>query len=51
MTAPIYVVLMGMVELAPEKHEKRIILVGLRLKGTENGVPDPQITNAPPPNF
>jgi hypothetical protein len=46
MTAPIYVILMGMVELAPEKHEKCLILVGLRFEGAENGVPDTQIANA-----
>jgi hypothetical protein len=40
-----------MVELTAEEHQKRLVLVGLRLKGAENGVPDPQITNAPPLNF
>lgn len=33
MTAPIYVIVMGIVELTPEKHEKCIILFRLSLKG------------------
>ena len=40
MTAPDYFILMWMVELAAEEHEKRIVLVGLRFKRAENGVPD-----------
>jgi hypothetical protein len=47
MTAPVYIILVWMLEFTPEKHHKRLVLVGLRFKGAENGVPDPQIANAP----
>jgi hypothetical protein len=51
MTAPVYVMLVRMVELTPEEHEKRIVFVGLRLKGAEYGVPDPQIADASAPDL
>jgi hypothetical protein len=40
-----------MVELTAKQHEKRIILIVLRLKGAENRVPDPQITDASAPDL
>jgi hypothetical protein len=40
-----------MIELAPEQHEKRIVLIGLRLEGAENRVPYPQIANASAPDL
>jgi hypothetical protein len=51
MTAPVYVMLVRMVELTPEEHEKRIVFVGLRLKGAEYSVPDPQIADASAPDL